>query len=307
MTTEDQAAVIDFLAAPATHGGATVERIDTHASIVFLAGARAYKLKRAVRFDYLDFSTPERRRSLCEAEVRLNQRTAPTLYRGVLAVTRQGDGSYSIGGNGSPVDWLVVMNRFSQEHLLDRLAAAGALGLEVMAPLASAIADFHHVGRAPARSRRQAGMAWVIEGNASGFADFARGAWTIGSARRLTDAASRARPSRGAAGAAATIRLRPAVPRRSPFAQHRAVGRDADPLRWRRVQRRDLLHGRLLRSCVSADGSLAATTAAACQRGAEPLPGRRWRHRRPGAPAAVFVLQGSCARQDERDGRATTT
>ena len=89
MTTEDQAAVIDFLAAPATHGGATVERIDTHASIVFLAGARAYKLKRAVRFDYLDFSTPERRRSLCEAEVRLNQRTAPALYRGVVAVTRQ--------------------------------------------------------------------------------------------------------------------------------------------------------------------------------------------------------------------------
>ena len=63
MITEDQTPVIDFLAAPSTHGGATVERIDTHASIVFLAGARAYKLKRAVRFDYLDFSTSERRRT----------------------------------------------------------------------------------------------------------------------------------------------------------------------------------------------------------------------------------------------------
>ena len=156
MTTEDQAAVIDFLTAPATHGGATVERIDTHASIVFLAGARAYKLKRAVRFDYLDFSTPDRRRSLCEAEVRLNQRTAPALYRGVDAVTRDGDGSYSMGGKGGPVDWLVVMNRFSQEHLLDRLAAAGALGLDVMAPLASAIADF--IARPNAGPiRRQAG------------------------------------------------------------------------------------------------------------------------------------------------------
>jgi aminoglycoside phosphotransferase family enzyme len=79
MITEDQTAVIAFLAAPSTHGGSKVERIDTHASLVFLAGNRAYKLKRAVRFDYLDFSTPELRRALCEAEVRLNRRTAPAL------------------------------------------------------------------------------------------------------------------------------------------------------------------------------------------------------------------------------------
>ena len=191
MTTEDQAAVIDFLTAPATHGGATVERIDTHASIVFLAGARAYKLKRAVRFDYLDFSTPERRRLLCEAEVRLNQRTAPALYCGVVAVTRNGDGSYSMGGNGSPVDWLVVMNRFSQEHLLDRLAAAGALGLDVMPPLASAVADFHRAAERRPDHGGRAGMAWVIEGNASGFAEFAQGCLEPSAARRLTDAASR--------------------------------------------------------------------------------------------------------------------
>jgi aminoglycoside phosphotransferase family enzyme len=64
MITEDQAEVIDFLASPATHGGAVVERIDTHTAIVFLAGTRAWKLKRAVVFDYLDFSTVERRRAL---------------------------------------------------------------------------------------------------------------------------------------------------------------------------------------------------------------------------------------------------
>jgi hypothetical protein len=57
MITEDQTAVIDFVAASSTHGGATVERIDAHASVVFLAATGAYKLKRAVRFDYLDFST----------------------------------------------------------------------------------------------------------------------------------------------------------------------------------------------------------------------------------------------------------
>jgi aminoglycoside phosphotransferase family enzyme len=99
--TEDQTAVIDFLASPATHGGATVERIDTHASVVFLAGTRAYKLKRAVRFDYLDFSTSERRHALCEADVRLNRRAAPALYRGVTAITRRGNRRCSTGSSST--------------------------------------------------------------------------------------------------------------------------------------------------------------------------------------------------------------
>jgi hypothetical protein len=81
MITEDQSEVVAFLASPSTHGGAAVERIDTHASIVFLAGTRAWKLKRAVRYDYLDFSTVERRRAMCEAEVQINRRTAPAVYR----------------------------------------------------------------------------------------------------------------------------------------------------------------------------------------------------------------------------------
>jgi hypothetical protein len=78
MISEDQTAVIDFLAASSTHDGADVEVIETHASIVFLAGARAWKPKRAVRYDYLDFSSAERRKTLCEAPVRVNRRTAPT-------------------------------------------------------------------------------------------------------------------------------------------------------------------------------------------------------------------------------------
>ena len=187
MHTEDQAPVIEFLAAPSTHGGATVERIDTHASIVFLAGARAYKLKRAVRFDYLDFSTSERRHTLCEAEVRLNRRTAPTLYRGVVAVTRQGDGSYALGGTGSPVDWLVEMNRFPQEALFDRLASVGALGIELMSPLAAAIADFHQSAEHRSDHGGKAGMSWVIEGNAAGFAEFGRSCLDPSAAYRVTD------------------------------------------------------------------------------------------------------------------------
>ena len=74
--TENQSDVVSFLASPSTHGGHVVEQIATHTAIVFLAGDRAYKLKRAVRFDYVDFSTAERRRECSEAEVRLNRRTA---------------------------------------------------------------------------------------------------------------------------------------------------------------------------------------------------------------------------------------
>ena len=191
MITEDQTAVIDFLAAPSTHGGATVERIDTHASIVFLAGERAYKLKRAVLFDYLDFSTSDRRRSLCEAEVRLNRRTAPTLYRGVVAVTREANGSYALGGNGRPVDWVVEMNRFPQEALFDRLASTGALGIELMSPLAAAIADFHKSAEHRPDHGGKAGMSWVIEGNAAGFAEFGRSCLDLSAVSRLTGDARR--------------------------------------------------------------------------------------------------------------------
>ncbi|RPI48978.1 MAG: hypothetical protein EHM55_24715, partial [Acidobacteria bacterium] len=112
MITEDQTEIIEFLGSASTHGGEAVERIDTHTAVVFLAGARAWKLKRAVRFDYLDSSTAERRKQLCEAEVRLSRRTAPAIYRGVSAVTRESDGSLALGGAGAPVEWVVEMNRF---------------------------------------------------------------------------------------------------------------------------------------------------------------------------------------------------
>ena len=102
MITGDQSEVVALLESPTTYGGAAVERVDTHTAVVFLAGLRAWKLKRAVRFDYLDSSTPDRRRQLCEAEVELNRRTAPDIYRGVLPVTREPDGSLVLGGSGAP-------------------------------------------------------------------------------------------------------------------------------------------------------------------------------------------------------------
>jgi aminoglycoside phosphotransferase family enzyme len=171
MITEEQTEVVAFLSSPSTHGGAPVERIETHASIVFLAGARAWKLKRAVRYDYLDFSTVDRRKAMCDAEVLINRRTAPDLYRGVVPVTRQPDGSLALGGSGTPVDWLVEMVRFDQDGLFDRLAARGALNLDLMRPLAGAIARFHDTAERRLDHGGAPGMAWVVEGNATGFAE----------------------------------------------------------------------------------------------------------------------------------------
>ena len=189
MVTEDQSAVVDFLASPATHGGARVERVDTHASIVFLAGARAFKLKRAVKYDYLDFSTVERRRQCCEAELRINRRAAPTLYRRVVPITRAVDGSLSLGGGGTPIDWLVEMDRFDEDRLFDRLAARGALDLSLMRPLATAIAEFH--AAAPRRPSHggTAGLKWVVEGNAAGFAEFGANVLDFARCFRVTDKA----------------------------------------------------------------------------------------------------------------------
>ena len=187
MITEDQTATIDFLAAPATHGGVPVERVETHASIVFLAGPRAWKLKRAVRYDYLDFSTAERREALCEAEVRVNRRTAPSLYRRVVAVVRKPDGSLALDGHGVPVDWVIEMRRFDQEQLLDRLAGRGALDLGLMPPLGSAIARFHGIAEPRFDHGGRAGMAWVIDGNALGFAEEGGGVFDQAAAAALTD------------------------------------------------------------------------------------------------------------------------
>lgn len=185
MVTEDQSQVIDFLSSPAAHGGAPVERIETHASIVFLAGERALKLKRAVRYDYLDFSTLERRKAMCEAEVRINRRTAADLYRGVLAVTRTG-GSLELGGPGEPVEWLVEMARFDQDGLFDRLASRGALPLDLMGRLAMAIARFHAAADRRPDHGGTAGMRWVLEGNALGFDEQGAGILDAAEASALT-------------------------------------------------------------------------------------------------------------------------
>ena len=85
----DQAAVLDFMASPKAYelDAGPVDRIETHASVVFLAGSSAYKIKRAVKYPFLDFSTLEKRHGALLNELALNRRTAPHLYREVIPIT----------------------------------------------------------------------------------------------------------------------------------------------------------------------------------------------------------------------------
>jgi aminoglycoside phosphotransferase family enzyme len=132
MAADSQQEVIAFLSQPEAYGVASVQRVETHASIVFLAGGRAYKLKKAVRFSYLDYSTPQLRHAACQKELALNRRTAPDLYLRVLPVRRAASGGLTLGGDGAIVDWLLVMLRFDASGQFDRMARHGQLTTEMM-------------------------------------------------------------------------------------------------------------------------------------------------------------------------------
>lgn len=162
---DEQADVAGLLLDPATHGGAEAERIDTHISAVFLAGDHVYKMKRAVHFGYLDFSTLEERQKACEAEVRINRRTAPGIYRRVVPVTRGADGVLALDGGGEVVEWLVEMRRFDQDMLFDRLARGGRLDAARARALADTIFDFH-AEVPPAHADGGGIVEQVIRGNA---------------------------------------------------------------------------------------------------------------------------------------------
>jgi aminoglycoside phosphotransferase family enzyme len=141
----DQAAVLDFMASPEAYDSVEgpVDRIETHASVVFLAGSRAYKIKRAVKYPFLDFSTLEKRHSALLNELALNRRTAPQLYLEVVPIVFGSDGKFQLRGAGEPKEWALVMRRFDQAKLYDRMAEEGRLSLAAMPHLAHVIAAFH--------------------------------------------------------------------------------------------------------------------------------------------------------------------
>jgi uncharacterized protein len=142
------AAKVAFLGTSSAYGS-TDEPVacrETHMSWIFLSGEKVYKLKKPVRFSYLDFSTLERRHAACRAELTLNRRLAPDVYKCVTPLTRRGQ-SLAIGGPGEIVDWLVVMRRLDEDQTLERLLATRQLTTQQLNPLIAVLRRFYR--RAP--------------------------------------------------------------------------------------------------------------------------------------------------------------
>lgn len=170
MILDEQKPAIAFLADPSSHGlTEPVEMIETHISRIFLAGDRAYKMKRAVRLPYVDFSTPALRIAACAKEVALNARTAPGLYLGVRRITEK-DGAVSFDGDGETIDAVVEMTRFEQDRLFDRMAIAGALTPELMTEVARMVVRFHRGAPVVHAGGGAANIAAVLDINEAGFA-----------------------------------------------------------------------------------------------------------------------------------------
>lgn len=166
----DQGALMAALADGSLFGEPIARRVDTHAATIFLTADRAWKIKRAVRYPYLDFSTAALRRKALDAELRYNRRTAPDLYLAVHAITRTGP-RFELDGGGPVVDWILEMRRFPDGALLADQARIGALGEDLCATLADRIANFHRgadVARdSPGGFRR---LSDIVAGNAQSLA-----------------------------------------------------------------------------------------------------------------------------------------
>ena len=142
-----QSETVAFLSSGRAFGsGAQVDVVQTHGAFVFLCGDTALKLKRAVRYDYMDLSTVDRRRAMLERELELNRPTAPEIYRDILPVTRDASG-IALAGSGEVVDWVLRMRRFPAEAEFEAIAARGGFDDRLALATGAAIAQFH--ARAP--------------------------------------------------------------------------------------------------------------------------------------------------------------
>lgn len=169
--TDEQTAIIAFLSRPESYGlsGGAIERHETHGSIVFLAGERAYKLKRSVRLPYMDYSSAARRKAMCEAELAVNQRLAPELYLAVVPVLGTKGRGFRLGAPGEAqeaADWLVAMRRFDQASLFEQLRRSGALTTTLMRALAERLACFHGAAEPRKDFGGAEGIAAVVAENA---------------------------------------------------------------------------------------------------------------------------------------------
>jgi aminoglycoside phosphotransferase family enzyme/predicted kinase len=157
----EQLAVASFL-----RGLAGADPVETHISLVYLGPHTAWKLKKAVRLSFLDFTAPARRRHFAERELALNGPHAPGLYRDVVAVIRRADGTIGFGdaADGEVLDWVLRMARVPAADFIDRIALRGGLTPALLDGLADAVADYH--AALPPLPDARSDMAGVAASNA---------------------------------------------------------------------------------------------------------------------------------------------
>ncbi|MDF2115440.1 AAA family ATPase [Roseiarcaceae bacterium H3SJ34-1] len=167
---DTQQRVFAFMKDPRTYGTAgDVRRIDTHGAAVFLAGDDVYKIKRAVKFPFMDFSTLEKRRRVCEAEIAINRPNAPDIYLGVVPITLKGE-TLAIDGGGEVVEWAVHMRRFDENATLDRMADAGPISPDLARSLGDIIHRSHDGARRGDGDEAVAALRDYIDQNDEAFA-----------------------------------------------------------------------------------------------------------------------------------------
>ncbi|MBE9555010.1 MAG: hypothetical protein IMF05_16210 [Proteobacteria bacterium] len=136
---------VAFLSLPAAYPDATmhVEVVETHMSWVFLTEQFAHKLKKPVRYEFLDFRSLEARRRNCQEEIRLNRRLAPKVYIGAVPLVIDAGREFQLDGKGKIVDWLVRMRRLPSERMLDRAILQDTVQEEELQGVARLLADFY--------------------------------------------------------------------------------------------------------------------------------------------------------------------
>ncbi|MEP4769138.1 MAG: AAA family ATPase [Roseibium sp.] len=169
--TTSQNAALEYLASLPSDDPSRpdVKRIDTHANIVFLVGSKAYKVKRAVKYPFLDYSTLALRKEACQAEITYNKSNAPKIYLQALPIARDTDGTLALAGTGEILEWAVEMNRFKLSDELE--VKAGKAAIEDA--LSEQLADMMVAAHAEAPLREGSGfyqeLATYVEQNNEAF------------------------------------------------------------------------------------------------------------------------------------------
>lgn len=151
LTVSEETDKVAFLQRPASYpeGTTRVEVKETHMSWVFLTDGHAYKLKKPVRYEFLDFSTAALRHHFCQEELRLDRRMAPDVYLAVVALTSTSQGALQIDGEGAPIDWLVKMRRLPAERTLDAVISTGRSAPADILALSTLLDGFYRTALRP--------------------------------------------------------------------------------------------------------------------------------------------------------------